>query len=79
MKAKTHITTLYPRSNSPHKTIEDICQLAADRVAAGEQQSAVYSDLVEGFGFEHQSANAKAIENSCIYAGSKLSAVKSFT
>lgn len=66
-------------ANTPHKTFEDICQLAADRVRAGEDPSNVSKDLIEGFGVGYNSAAAELIKESAwIAQGSRptLAAVK---
>ncbi len=49
--------------NTPHKTIEEIAQIAKDRVGKGESASSVANDLIEGYNFEHGSANARMIRD----------------
>lgn len=43
--------------NTPHKTIEEIVIMAAQRVRQGESPDDVVLDLVDGYDFGHGSAN----------------------
>lgn len=48
--------------NTPHKTIEELIAIAAQRAASGENPDAIIQDIVDGYDLGWQSANHRLIE-----------------
>lgn len=51
-----------PLAESPYQGIEEICDKARTRTAAGEDVRKVVYEIVEGYKFGWQSANAEVIQ-----------------
>lgn len=49
-------------SNTPHQTIEQLCNTAKNRVETGEPAWFVIQDIVNGYSLGWQSANHRLIE-----------------
>lgn len=50
-------------AGTPHKTIEELCESASNRVAAGESPWHVRQDIVNGYSLGWQSANDTLIQS----------------
>ena len=59
-KGKTAIGAYY---GTPHKTIEELVEMARSRAADGEHQTEIIQDIVDGYGLGWQSANHRLIED----------------